>query len=407
MVFEDKILKEVLNERNITDQKDLNLLFKDIISQIMHSVLKGEMTYHLGYEKYEQGKSKAINNSRNGSTFKKVKSDFGKININTPRDRNSTFKPKLIEKRKRDISGLKSTILSLYSKGVSTRDISSHIEEIYGVDISRDLVSNITDSVNKDALEWQNRQLDPIYSVIFMDGFVVKIRSDDGIVKNHTVYGIIGINMDGFKHVLGLYIGESESSKYWLTVMNELKDRGIKDVLIFSVDNLSGISEAINTAFPKSDIQKCIVHQIRNSFKFVSWKDYKEIARDLKPIYTASNEKAGYISLEEFAKKWDKKYSYISKSWEKNWSELSTFFKYSKEIKTLIYTTNPIESFNRSMRKIIKNKTSFPTKVSLLKILYLATNDLEKKWKTRTRNWGCIYSNFKIYFKERLDNVSN
>lgn len=400
MIFEKDKLKKLIEERQIVNQDDYQKLLRDMVKEVTSAIFDGEMTTHLGYEKNVQKKRK--NNSRNGYGKKTVNSHFGKIELQPPRDRNGSFEPQLIKKRQKDITGMESKIISMYAKGMSTRDISMHIQDIYGYDISAEMISNITDSVLDAAREWRNRPLEKVYAIVFMDAIIIKQRVE-GVVRNIAVYGIIGINLEGEKECLGLYFSETESAKYWLTVMNELKNRGILDVLIFAVDNLSGISDAIQSAFPKAEIQKCIVHQIRNSLKYVSWKERKMVASDLKLIYKAGTEKEGLSNLEIFAQKWDKKYPHISKSWYNNWSELSPFFKYSEEVRRLIYTTNPIESFNRGLRKISKNKAIFPNENSVIKLFYLVTLDISKKWTHMIRDWGRIYSQLCIYFEDRLE----
>lgn len=393
-------IKKLLEGQKLESTEDLQVFLREITKNVIESIYEGEITDHLGYKKHEQGKRKD-SNSRNGHTEKSVKSHTGEIDLNIPRDRNGTYEPKILKKYQKDITGIEDKVISMYAKGMTNRDISAHIHEIYGYELSAETITNITDFVIENAKEWQNRPLEPIYPIIFMDGIVVKQRVD-GIVRNITVYLVLGIDLTGNKNCLGLYVSETESAKYWLTVMNELKNRGVKDVLIFAVDNLTGISEAIHSAFPKAEIQKCIVHQIRNSLKYVSWKDRKELVKDLKPIYTASTEEAGFQNLEKFAEKWDKKYPHISKSWLSNWSELSSFFKYSPEIRRLIYTTNPIESFNRRIRKVTKTRSIFPTEDAVIKLFYLAINDISKKWSMPTKDWGIIYSQLTIYFEERM-----
>lgn len=393
-------IKELLNKRKIKSTEDLQIFLRDLTKDVIEAIYDGEITDHLGYNKHEQGKRKK-NNARNGFSSKTVNSNSGEIELSTPRDRNGTYDPQIVKKYETDITGIEEKVISMYAKGMTNRDISGHIHDIYGCELSATTISNITDKVIEHAKEWQNRPLSSIYSMIFMDGIIVK-QKVEGVVRNVVVYVILGIDFEGSKECLGLYISETESAKYWLSVMTELKNRGVQDVLIFAVDNLTGISEAIHTAFPKSEIQKCVVHQIRNSMKFVSWKDRKEIAKDLKPIYKASTEKEGLKNLELFSEKWDKKYPHISKSWKSNWTELSTFFKYTPEIRKLIYTTNPIESFNRGIRKVTKNRSIFPNEDSILKLFYLSIMDLEKKWTQTIRDWGIIFSQLTIYFEERV-----
>ena len=289
----------------------------------------------------------------------------------------------------------------MYAKGMTVRDIQSHIADIYGYEISHETVSSMTAGVLEKAKEWQQRPLQEIYPIIFLDALFLNMRKE-GTISKVAVYAIIGIDLDGNKECLGLWIVETESSKYWLTVLNELKNRGLQDVLIFSVDGLPGLSEAISAAFPQAEIQRCIVHQIRNSLKHVPWKDRKSVATDLKTIYTASSEKAALEALELFGNKWNRKYPNILKSWEKNWAELSTFFKYPQEIRTLIYTTNPIESLNRGLKKISKTRSIFPNEDAILKLLYLAINDINKRWTQKAKNWGAIYAQLSIFFEERL-----
>ena len=400
MFFDKKKLKKLIEDHKIENQEDYQDLLRDLVKEVTEAIYDGEMTTHLGYEKNENGKRKN-HNSRNGYGEKTVNSHFGKIELNPPRDRDSSFDPQIIKKRQKDITGMESKIISMYAKGMSTRDISMYIKDIYGYAVSAEMISNVTDSVLELAREWQNRPLEPIYAIVFMDAFIIKQRVE-GIVKNVAVYVIIGINMEGMKECLGLYISETESAKYWLSVMNELKNRGVNDIIIFAVDNLSGISDAIQSAFPKSEIQKCIVHQIRNSIKFVPWKDYRKVAKDLKSIYTAPTEDEGLNALKEFGKKWDNKYPHISKSWHKNWAELSTFYKFSPALRRLIYTTNPIESFNRGLRKISKNKAIFPNQDSVIKLFYLGIQDISKKWTQMIRSWGTIYPQLLIYYEDRI-----
>ena len=405
-MFDKEKLKEKVKNGEIANFEDLNEVLKELTKEFINIIYDGELEAHLGYKKHQK-KPENITNSRNGNSTKNVKSSKGEISVKVPRDRDGTFEPQLIRKYQKDISGIEKKVISMYALGMSTRDIQNHIAEIYGHRISPETVSNITDLVLEQAREWQSRPLEEIYPILFMDAIMVKIKID-GVAKTVAIYCIIGYNLEGKKDVLGLYISYSpESSKYWLTVLNELKNRGVKDILIFCVDNLPGISEAIESCFPYAEIQKCIVHQIRNSLKFVPWKDRKIVANDLKEIYTSANEETALQKLEEFEGKWGKKYPHIGKSWRKNWTELSTFFKYPAEIRKLIYTTNPIESFNRSLRKVSKNKTVMPTEDSVLKLFYLAIQNIQKKWTMSRRDWGIIYSQLAIFFEERLSKYIN
>jgi transposase-like protein len=400
MVLDRNKLKKLLKEKGVKDLDDFNAFMREVSKDVVETLLEEELTDHLGFEKYDQ-KTKAIDNSRNGYTPKTVKSKFGEIGLDVPRDRKSEFEPQIVKKRKKDIAGLEDKIISMYAKGMTTRDIQAHIKDLYSYEISPETVSAITDKVVDRAREWQSRPLEPLYAVIYMDAVFLKMRTE-GHVRNVAVYTIIGINMDGKKECLGMWVCETESAKYWLSVLNELKNRGVADVLIFSVDNLKGISEAIEAVFPQAEVQKCVIHQIRNSLRYVSWKERKAMAKDLRSIYEAATEEDGAAALEEFAEKWDKRYPHVSVSWKKNWGEISTFFKYPPEIRSLIYTTNPIESLHRQIKKVAKNKSSFPNEQALVKLVYLAVEEAAKKWTMRHRDWAMIYSQLMIFFAERL-----
>jgi transposase-like protein len=399
-MFKREELKKILKEKKIKSLDDFNDFMREISKEVLESLFDGELTDFLGYEKYDH-KSKGVDNSRNGYTKKEVKSKFGAIGLEVPRDRRSEFEPAVVKKRQRDISGLEEKIISMYAKGMSTRDIQAHIEDIYGYELSAEAVSTITDKVLEGAKEWQARPLKEIYSIVFMDAIFMKMRSE-GHVRNVAIYAIVGIDLEGNKEVFGLWISETESAKFWLTVLNELKNRGIQDILIFSVDGLTGISDAIGSVFPQAEIQRCVVHQIRNSLRYVSWKERKAVARDLKSIYKAATEKEALSSLDDFEKKWNKKYPHIAASWRKNWGELATYFKYPQEVRTLIYTTNPIESLNSGIKKVAKTRAVFPNEDALFKLLYLAISDISKKWTMKIRDWAVIYSQLNIYFEERL-----
>lgn len=400
MAFNKDELRKLLKEKDVQSLDDFNALMSEISKEVVEALLEGELTDHLGFEKYDH-EAKTIDNSRNGFTPKMVKSKYGSIGIQVPRDRKSEFEPQVVKKRQRDISGLEDKIISMYARGMTTRDIQSHVKEIYNFEVSPETISTITDKVLERAREWQNRSLEPLYAIVFLDAIFLKMRSE-GHVRKIAVYNIIGITTAGRKECLGLWLCETESSKYWLSVLNELKNRGLEDVLIFSVDNLKGISEAIEAVFPKAEIQKCVVHQIRNSLKHVSWKNRKEMAKDLKSIYQAPSEKEGSAALDDFARKWEK-YPHVAISWRKNWSELATFFKYPSEIRNLIYTTNPIESVNRCIKKVTKNKAIFPNEQAVFKVIYLALREADKKWTSRLRDWPMIYSQLMIFFEERME----
>ena len=372
-----------------------------MIGEILEGALEGELESELGYGKYDY-QNKDTDNSRNGYSSKTLKSNYGNIEIDVPRDREGTFEPQIVKKRQSSIDrDLEEKIISMYAKGMTTGDIEDHISELYGFEISDSTVSRITDKILPIAKEWQNRPLENIYAVVFMDAIHYHVRSEGQITKK-AVYIAIGINLDGIKEVLGMWVGENESAKFWLTKMNELKNRGVEDILIACVDGLTGFSNAIASAFPKTEIQQCIIHQIRNTTRYVSYKDIKSLMVDLKSVYKAHSEEAALFELDNFEEKWKKKYPKIALSWRTNWANLATYFKYPKEIRTLIYTTNSIEAFNRQLRKVSKSRSVFPTDDSLLKLLYLAMVDITKKWTGRRREWGVIHSQLEIYFAERL-----
>nr|WP_215905098.1 IS256 family transposase [Treponema phagedenis] len=340
-------------------------------------------------------------NTRNGSSKKTVKSSSGEIEISVPRDREGTFEPQVVKKYQKDISNIENQIISMYAKGMTTRDISNHIKEIYGFGLSESMVSKITNKILPSIEEWQNRPLESVYPIVFLDAIHYNVRENSIIVKK-AVYIALGYTSEGFKEILGMWVGENESSKYWLMVLNQLKDRGLEDVLIFSTDNLTGFTQAIEAVYPKAEIQKCIIHQIRSSTKYVSYKDIKELMNDLKTVYKAPTEEIALIQLDEFEEKWGSKYPTCVDSWRRNWAELSTYFKYPQEMRTLIYTTNSMENFNRQLRKVTKNKSVFPSDYALQKSLYLAMIDASEKWTQRIRGWDKIKAQLSIFFEGRI-----
>ncbi len=396
-----ELIKELLRETPLRNGQDLNDIMKEFIAEMVNGSLEGELDDELGYEKYDV-LNKEIDNSRNGYGNKTLKTSYGEVDIKVPRDRQGEYEPKLVGKHKKMLDEeIERKIISMYAKGMTTGDMEAHIQELYGLDISDSTISRITDKVLPIAKEWQSRVLESIYAVVYMDAIHYHVRQDGRIIKK-AVYIAIGINLDGIKDVLGLWVGENETSKFWLSVINEMKNRGVEDILIASVDGLSGFSESINAVFPKTEIQRCVIHQIRNSTRYVSYKDVKVLMKDLKKVYTAPSEETAVSELENFDEIWGKKYPKIAISWRKNWPELSTFFKYPAEVRKLIYTTNTIEGYNRQLRKVTKNKGVFPTDDSLFKMLYLATADITKKWTGRRRDWGQIYSQLSIFFEERI-----
>ena len=395
-----ELIKEIVRKGNFNSAADIQEALKDLMKEFIQESLEAELDSQLGYEKYE--KKEDCDNSRNGYSKKKVKSSFGEIELDIPRDRNSEFQPKIVPKYSRDISNIEEKVISMYGLGMSTRDINKHIQEIYGVDISAEMVSKITDKIIPLIEEWQNRPLEEVYYFTFLDAVHFHVKEDKAIVKK-AAYIVLGVNSEGKKDVLGIYIGGNESAKFWLSVLNDLRNRGVKDILIASVDGLTGFSEAIKTIFPHTDIQRCIIHQIRYTLSFVSYKEKKEFAKDLKEIYTAPNEETGFSALEELKEKWSKKYPYALKSWENNWSELRTFFKFSPEIRRIMYTTNAIENLNRIYGKVTKTRSSFPTDMALMKLLYLSTINLTEKWKTGyAKDWHLIKGQLAIEYEERL-----
>jgi len=396
-----ELIRELLKLSPVKDGDDLNSLIKGMVGDVVEEALEGEMESELGYARYDY-QNKETDNSRNGSSKKSLKTSYGNVDINVPRDREGSFEPQIIKKRQSAVSrDLEEKIISMYAKGMTTGDIEDHISDLYGLEISDSTVSRITDKVLPLVREWQNRPLEDIYAVVFMDAIHYNVRSEGQIVKK-AVYIAIGINLDGIKEVLGMWVGETESAKFWLTKMNELKNRGVEDILIACVDGLTGFSSAIASAFPKSEIQQCIIHQIRNTTRYVSYKDIKSLMIDLKKVYKANTEETALIELDSFEERWKEKYPQIAVSWRSNWSNLATYFKYSQEIRTLIYTTNSIEAFNRQLRKVTKSRSIFPTDESLLKLLYLSMRDITKKWTGRMRGWGVIHSQLEIYFSDRL-----
>ena len=401
-IFNREQIRQLIKEYNLKNTDDIQSMLKDLFGETIQEMLEAEMDEHLGYSKYEYDK-KETDNTRNGYSKKKVNTEYGKLDILTPRDRKSEFDPIIVKKGNRDISTIEDKIISMYAKGMTVRDIQDHLNDLYGVDASATLISRITDKVMPLITEWQNRPLEEIYCIVFMDAIHFKVKQDGSII-NKAAYMAIGINLEGKKDVLGIWIGENESSKYWLNVLNEIKNRGVKDILIASIDGLKGFSEAIKATFPETDIQKCIIHQIRNSTKFLSYKDRKEFCNDLKKVYKAATEEAALVELDKLEEKWGYKYIIAIKSWRSNWDELATMFRYPQEIRKIIYTTNIIESYHRQLRKVTKSKSIFPTDESLQKMLYLATMDITKKWTSRQRNWPLILGQLSIFFEERLSN---
>ena len=380
-----------------------NGLLKQLTKQLLERAMAAEMTEHVGYEKHDVA-GDGSGNSRNGKSAKTIKGTFGTLPIEVPRDRNGTFEPQIVGKHQRRFTGFDENIISLYARGLSTREIQKHLEEIYQVEVSPGLISSVTDEVIDEVKTWQNRQLDEVYPIVYLDAIQFKVR-DAGHVRNKAVYLAIGVNMDGLKEVLGLWIAQTEGAKFWLQVVTELKNRGVMDIFIACVDGLKGFPEAIETVYPQAEVQLCIVHLVRHSLGFVGWKQRKEVAADLKKIYTAATESEAEQRLDEFADKWDGKFPTISRSWRKNWTRVIPFFAHPAEIRRVIYTTNAIESLNMSLRKVTKARGSFPNDEAVMKLLYLALRNIAKKWTMPLHDWKAALNRFAIVYEDRLPTI--
>jgi len=396
MKKEDFLSKEFLKQ--FKDSREFGSFIDDIYKRGIEAMLEGELDAHLGYLKNQNRPD--INNARNGYGSKELKTEHGSIRIDVPRDRNASFEPQVVPKRSRLSTGIENLVISLYAKGMSNSDIEEQLKEIYDFRLSPSVISKITDKVSLDIVTWQNRPLEPVYFIVWFDGIVFKVRENSRVI-NKTVYLAVGLRPDGKKEVLGLWLGKNESSAYWMSVLTDLKARGVEDILITVTDNLNGFSATIESVFPNSNKQICVVHQIRNSAKYVVWKDKKEFARDMKLIYTAPTREAAESALKDFDNKWHGKYAYAVKSWYKNWEELSLFFDFPPEIRRIIYTTNIIENLNGKIRKYTKNKNSFPTDDAVKKSVYLAIREITKKWTQPILNWGIILNQFITIFEER------
>lgn len=393
----DDLLKKYKTPEEILGD---NGLLKQLTKAVLQRALQAEMTHHLGHEKHAPVSNKS-GNARNGSSKKTLKGDFGTMPIDIPRDRNGSFEPLIIGKGQTRFAEFDSKIISLYSRGMTTREIKAHLEEIYGVEVSPTLISTVTDAVLEEVKIWQNRQLDALYPIVYMDAIRVKGK-DNGHVLNKAVYLAIGIKLDGEKEVLGMWISENEGAKFWLQVVTELNNRGVNDIFIACVDGLKGFPEAIETVFPKTQIQICIVHMVRNSLAYVSQKGRPEVAADLKRIYQSATAEQAEMELDAFAAKWDKAHPTISKSWRRNWEHIIPFFAYPADIRKVIYTTNAIESLNMSLRKVTKTRGSFPNDEAIFKLLYLALNNITKKWTRPIRDWRAAMGRFTILFEDRM-----
>jgi len=393
----DNLLKDYKKPEDLIGE---NGLLKQLTKQLLERAMTAELTEHVGYEKHDVSGHNS-GNSRNGKSAKTLKGTFGTMPIEVPRDRNGSFEPQIIEKHQTRFTGFDDNIISLYARGLSTREIQQHLEEIYQVEVSPALISSVTDEVIEEVKAWQNRPLEEVYPILYLDALQFKVR-DGAHVRNKAIYVAIGVKLDGLKEVLGLWVAQTEGAKFWLQVMTELKNRGVNDVFIACVDGLKGFPEAIETVFPKTEVQLCIVHLVRYSLNFVGWKQRKEVARDLKTIYHAATEAEAETRLAEFAAKWDAKFPTIAKSWRSNWARVIPFFAHPPEIRRVIYTTNAVESLNMSLRKVTKARSSFPNDEAVLKLLYLALRNIAKKWTMPVRDWKAALNRFAIVYENRL-----
>jgi len=397
--YANKTIKELAGECDTVE--DVHNLLKNLFKDTLQQIFEAEMEDHLGYNKHSlEGNN--TGNSRNGYSKKTIQTKLGKTDIEIPRDRNGDFEPRVIKKYETTSNDLEDQIIAMYAKGMSTRDIESHMRDIYGIDVSPTMVSKVTDKILPVVTEWQSRPLERIYPIIYLDAIHFKVRKENRII-NKAAYSVMGINLDGQKDILGIWVGENESASFWLGVCNDLKSRGVQDILIACKDGLSGFSEAISTVFPKAEIQLCIIHQLRNSLKYVSWKEQKQVMADLKKVYQALTIEEAELAFEMFKEKWGKKHPIIIRSWENNWLELTAYFKYPYEIRRIIYTTNIIEGYHRQLRKVTKTKTAYPTDDALRKIIYLATMEAAKKWSMPVREWKSCISQLAIHFSDRLE----
>jgi putative transposase len=393
----DELLKGYEKPEDIVGE---NGLLKQLTKAILERALEAELTHHLGYPK-NSPEGKNTGNSRNGKSAKTLKTDQGELTITTPRDRNSGFSPQIVKKGQRRFTGFDDKILSMYARGMTTRDIQAHLEDIYGVEVSADLISTVTDQILEEVKEWQNRPLEALYPIVYFDAVWLKVR-DEGQVMNKAAYLAIGVGLDGLKDVLGIWLEKNEGAKFWLKVITELQNRGVRDILIACVDGLKGFPEALESVYPRTEVQLCIVHMVRNSLRFVSYKHRKQLAAALKEIYRATTVEQAEQALTELEKTWDERYPMVSKSWRTNWSRITPFFAYPEEIRRVIYTTNAIESLNNSLRKVTRNRNSFPNDEAAIKLLYMALKNIAKKWTMPLKGWPQAINQFSIRFEDRL-----
>jgi putative transposase len=396
----DKILDELIKGKTPEEILGQNGVLKQLTKRLVERALEAEMTSHLGYEKHApEGRNSG--NSRNGKSPKTVTTDTGEIELEVPRDRNGQFEPQIVPKGRRRLEGFDEKVIALYARGMTTREIQGHLQELYGVEVSPSLISNVTDAVLEEVQSWQARPLDAVYPIVFLDAIHVKMRTN-GHVETSAVYLALGITTQGNKELLGLWVGESEGAKFWLNVLTELRNRGLKDILIACIDGLKGFPEAIEAVYARTQIQLCIIHMIRNSLRFVSWKDRRAVVADLRAIYTAATEEAGLAALRAFRAKWDSKFPSIGRAWEQNWTNLATFFAYPDPIRKIMYTTNAIESINSSIRKVTKKRGAFPNPDSVRKVVYLAIQKASANWRNSIHWWPAAINHFAIVFEGRI-----
>jgi putative transposase len=393
----DELLKNYKGPEDITGE---NGLLKELTKALIERAMQVELTEELGYEKNQKGE-KPTTNRRNGSNGKTLRSDLGPLEIEVPRDRQGEFEPKIVPKGQREFRGFDEKILSMYARGMSTRDITQHLKEIYGTEVSAELISRVTDSVSQMLEEWRNRELEKVYPIVFLDAIVVKIR-DNGHVVKKSIYLALAITLEGKKELLGLWIDQSEGAKFWLGILTELKNRGVKDILVAAVDGLTGFPDAIRTAFPSCQVQLCIVHLVRSSLKFVPYKDRKAVAQTLRTVYSAPTEEAALTALDEFCAQWDGRYPMIGRSWKTRWTEIAPFLAYPAEIRKVMYTTNAVESLNYTLRKVTRNRLSFPTTDAAMKLVYMALQNISQRWTMPIRDWSQALNQFAILFKDKV-----
>jgi len=396
----DKLLDELLAGKDPEEILGKDGLLDDLTRRLVNRALEGEMTHHLGYPPHSPA-GQHSGNSRNGKTSKTVKGKTGEMEIAVPRDRNGAFEPQLVKKHQRRLPGFDDKVVALYARGLTTREITGHLKELYGVDVSPSLISAVTDTVIEDVKAWQSRPLDAVYPIVYLDAIHLKMRSE-GQVQNQAVYLALGINLDGHKELMGLWVGEKEGSKFWLGVLTELKNRGVEDILIACVDGLKGFPEAIETVYPKTQVQLCIIHMVRHSLRYVSWKERKRVAADLRGVYTAATAEGAEQALEAFEKKWQGRFPSIARSWRSNWTHVIPFFAYPPAIRRVIYTTNAIESIQSQLRKVTSNRGAFPSPEAVRKILYLAIERISKRWKRPIKDWVAALNHFSVVFEGRI-----